>query len=742
MRYGLLFMGVLLVACGAPDSTQQARDQPSTTATQDTAYPLPVSYPVGYPAPSPDADAGYPMRAPTITTEPTFAPTAPATPSPTITPAIHVADTPPTASALSTVPPILSVATDAAVASTNVVTATVLTTPTDLAVTTLTLTTVAMQATPTPDIETTQAPGIPLNIPPLPADRAAYPEAIATWLNSDPRHRDQLVTLIIAWELQVYHPHLAALIGEAVVESDLDNDGQSETVVITPVGQLVVFWRDAAGRYMPQSYDLHSAIARIIRLEDLTNDGQPEILIDSYDPEQLAPAYTWRKRLRVLNWSAAGFRSLLAAPNQDGLVLHTYRSGQGISLRIYDDDTNGLRDLRINDGGQTYRWDGTAYRLASPDTIPWPAPTPTALPSAPPPQEGAIIYLAPDRTSVMRIRPDGSNVERLFSIAWATGQHLIGMQAAPNGTHIAYLIATTDMPNIDLYLADTTGTAIKLLSSPQPFWGWSPDGRWLWGMLADGAAFRYDVVEQRLVTAQIDGFQAWLPDGDHALALRNGQIYRHTLSSGQVEQLSDFYYYYPDQKLFWDAYDAIGFSQLRLTSILVAPDGTAYIIGNRQMEIEMSGNGGIPWRIGRLSGQRGSPQWLPGYGGNRLPLFSPYGTFFSSESYLHVSAFCSTAGLQIVRVDPDDHYYAYIPLLDKDQARNLNVYIEGVSWSPDERRVVFATRAYVCENEATPTPFTPHLYVWDVDVNDPRNVPQPRLLADGLWPSWVRDPAE
>jgi Tol biopolymer transport system component len=264
---------------------------------------------------------------------------------------------------------------------------------------------------------------------------------------------------------------------------------------------------------------------------------------------------------------------------------------------------------------------------------------------------------------------------------------------------------------------------------------WSPDGTRLVGQLtgeeAPGPAYLYDIASRQGVQLPFSGVADWYPDGQQLVyaASRNNanqpgsNVYRYELATGASEQLTNLVSTESD---IWYVQEAH-----------VLPGAGAIVFyGNHTSEVGASGNGQQWWWIPTEGGEERLFSRNYGNGINSYAA-SPDGALIAYGSRAHVSA-CASAGDISVRSndvagDPEYALHPSLPVLGGQT--DTYAFVEGLSWSPDSKRLAFALDSYTCQDAASGRAGgTPAVYVWDVAAG---GAAAPRKLVDGSLPTWI-----
>lgn len=185
---------------------------------------------------------------------------------------------------------------------------------------------------------------------------------------------------------------------------------------------------------------------------------------------------------RIPSWTPDGQQ--VAFGDADGLVLTSLdRSPQSLALAPPD----GFMAWSPDGRNVAYGVDGTLVRadIAQETFIPltddarrnfFPAWSPTG-------DWLAYISDVPNEAAIFRVRPDGSDRERLLS-----GLYLMGYPVwSPDGSHLAFV--SYHVTRNGLYVLNVeNGDVRRLPGNIYPYWfpAWSPDGRWLYVALQTG----------------------------------------------------------------------------------------------------------------------------------------------------------------------------------------------------------------------------------------------------------------
>ena len=137
----------------------------------------------------------------------------------------------------------------------------------------------------------------------------------------------------------------------------------------------------------------------------------------------------------------------------------------------------------------------------------------------------------------------------------------------------------------------------------------------------------------------------------------------------------------------------------------------------------------------------GEPQAFDLPDGNGVSAYaaSPGGDLVGYATSFHGSA-CISAGAIFIRTsDVRGGFGASPQLPELSGSGDTYAFVKGLSWSPDNNYLAFASQPYTCQDAAHP-PLTraTSIYTWSVRAGNSIPGGDPRKLIDGSYPIWVR----
>jgi photosystem II stability/assembly factor-like uncharacterized protein len=368
---------------------------------------------------------------------------------------------------------------------------------------------------------------------------------------------------------------------------------------------------------------------------------------------------------------------------------------------------------------------------------------------------GSILYLAPDRRSIRRIRPDGSDDQSVMSIT-AGDRDIAWYSVSPTGDYLLY--ARSENKQRGLYLFQD-GRSRRLDVPFLDSHAWSPDGTRLAlsfsPAVEDPATTRvsiYDVPSGQHTLLPISGAPSWFPDGNSLLLVasrqlqhphlghdtRTNDLVRYDLATSTSITLTDLLNT-PRPGLRSDVYT----DTWVITWAHPHPDGAhALFMGNQQIYLGATGNNYRGWAIDLNDG---IPYGWAGGARTRDQRFNRAGTHMASISNFHNNACDNPESLGVVTtdlLDPVGGGFALFSELERDDPTQpaVRAAFDGLAWSPAGDQLVFAAEAYTCTASMQQHIVrAPALYIWDVQTGRDHTVETvPReLLPGGTQPFWI-----
>lgn len=395
---------------------------------------------------------------------------------------------------------------------------------------------------------------------------------------------------------------------------------------------------------------------------------------------------------------------------------------------------------------------------------PLPSPTSTPLPTVISRVElvGSILYLAPDRQSIRRIRPDGSDEQLVLSVDPADG-YIFWYLVNPTGDAFLYRI---NQDGQDLFYLFRDGHS-QLLEAPKLFsYTWSPDGHRFAARLQQGSSaempahtvYLYDLETGQSTMLPVNGTPSWFPDGESLLLIASRKVYdpyvsdetsademvRYDLTSGTSMTVTDLLNtWMPGYRSLTPGLGTSVFTQAWSLSLAqMHPDGEHIVfVGCQRNYLGASANGLRVWTIAL---NNGFPRLLPIDGRMSSVRFNPAGTHMAYASSFHRSACDQPEHIGVITTDLTRTTSGWPPLfrdLDHDDPAlpEVNVAASGFDWSPASDQLVFAAHAYTCRNAVDMDIIRPDaLYIWDVQTGDDHTIQTvPRQLVPGSQPTWL-----
>jgi photosystem II stability/assembly factor-like uncharacterized protein len=376
---------------------------------------------------------------------------------------------------------------------------------------------------------------------------------------------------------------------------------------------------------------------------------------------------------------------------------------------------------------------------------------------------GSILYLTPDRRSIRRVQPDGSNNEPVLTFS-ETEAPIEWYSVSPTGDYLIYLRHEGTQPE-DWHWVLSLFRDGRSQQLDFPFvrsHAWSPDGTRLALSFSPDAADPtttrvsiYDVPTGQTTPLPISGAPSWFPDGKSLLLI----------TSRQVTENPERWWRYTPSTSDLVRYDLATSTSITLTDLLNTPrpglrsdvytdtwviswahphpDGEhALFMGNQDIYLGATGNNSRGWAIDL---DDGIPYGWAGGGRTSDHRFSPAGTHMAYVSNFHNNACDNPESLGVVTtdlLDPEGGGFSLFSELEHDDPTQpaVRTAFDGLDWSPAGDQLVFAAEAYTCQGASQREVISDTaLYVWDVQTGQDHTVETvPReLLAGGTQPFWI-----
>jgi hypothetical protein len=341
-------------------------------------------------------------------------------------------------------------------------------------------------------------------------------------------------------------------------------------------------------------------------------------------------------------------------------------------------------------------------------------------------RDGHIIFLAEDGMRLQRMRPDGSAVETIATIALEAPAFVADLLPSPSGDALLYSLALpqTGGPYGYTLLRDGQATPFEqAFLSPQ----WSPDGTRFVATAFEGLGgpigqvILYELASDERTTLAARGTASWFPDGERLLIVEGTAISVYDLRSATQTSVVRLPSEGEDA---WEIRDA-----------RALPNGeTIVFYGAPRRDIGLTGAGLRWWWLPRGDGE---PQpFGVGAGGTWTAgvQASPAGDYLGFGEAVPMGACGSGYVLEITPSVVRRGGAALRPPLPLPGEGFDRQWLSGWSWTSPEH-LVYSLRDIRCTPDG-PERGPATIYGWSIAAIDGTRA-DPVQLAQGSFPTWI-----